>query len=152
MARPAIADPLAEAPEASWYVRPPSGGQYGPAKPHTIREWLAQGRITADSLVWREGWPDWKLAGATFPSLGGPAYGAAMGAAPAAADDPFAVLGPANPTAALGTPSLTAPSLTSRHSPHSRRGGGAGRVMAIATLCLALVVLSALLVYVLHGR
>src|SRR5690349_17915366 len=25
-------DPIAEAPAAIWYVRPPSGGQYGPAR------------------------------------------------------------------------------------------------------------------------
>jgi hypothetical protein len=149
--RPAVPDPLAEAPEASWYVRPPSGGQYGPAKPHTIREWMAQGRITADSLVWREGWPDWKLAGATFPSLGAGAPGGAPSApAPgaAAADDPFAVLGPANPSASLSTSTLT----SSRRTVGARRGDGTGRVMAITVLCLALVVLSALLVYVLNLR
>jgi hypothetical protein len=162
LVRPAIADPLAEAPEASWYVRPPSGGQYGPAKPHTMREWMAQGRITADSLVWREGWPDWKLAGATFPSLGGPAAAGppgaaaltgAIGVSSAAADDPFAVLGPANSSGSLPTSSLSTPSLgTSRRSVGSRRGDSTRRVMAIAGLCLALVVLSALLVYVLHLR
>ncbi len=148
LVRPAVVDPLAEAPEASWYVRPPSGGQYGPAKPPTMRDWLAQGRITADSLVWREGWPDWKLAGATFPSLGavgpvagGPAAAQAvagpMPASAAATDDPFAVLGPGSPSTALST------------ARRSRRSGNSARVMAIAVLCLALVILSALLVYVL---
>jgi hypothetical protein len=62
-------DPIEEAPEAVWYVRPPSGGQYGPAKGDVMRNWIAEGRVSADSLVWREGWADWLAAGPIFPSL-----------------------------------------------------------------------------------
>lgn len=72
-------DPIAEAPEAVWYVRPPSGGQYGPAKGDVMRRWLAEGRVSADSLVWREGWSDWLTAGPVFPLLN-PAYTAAAAA------------------------------------------------------------------------
>jgi len=32
-----------------------------------MRAWLAEGRITPDSLVWREGWRDWKEAIEVFP-------------------------------------------------------------------------------------
>jgi len=63
------ADPIAEAPDAVWYVRPPSGGQYGPAPGETMRRWIAEGRVSADTMVWRDGWPDWKLASAVFPDL-----------------------------------------------------------------------------------
>ncbi|HEX3997813.1 MAG TPA: DUF4339 domain-containing protein [Pirellulales bacterium] len=70
---PAVAasavDPTAEAPAAVWYVRPASGGQFGPAAGDVMRQWLGQRRIGADSMVWREGWPDWKRASAVFPSL-----------------------------------------------------------------------------------
>jgi hypothetical protein len=62
-------DPIMEAPEAVWYVRPPSGGQYGPAKGEVMRRWVAEGRVSADSLVWREGWSDWVAAGPVFPKL-----------------------------------------------------------------------------------
>ncbi len=62
-------DPIAEAPEAIWYVRPPSGGQFGPAKGEVMRKWIVEGRVSADSLVWREGWPDWLTAGPVFPTL-----------------------------------------------------------------------------------
>lgn len=62
-------DPIAEAPEATWYVRPPSGGQYGPAPGGLFREWLSEGRVTANSLVWRTGWTEWQLASAVFPRL-----------------------------------------------------------------------------------
>jgi hypothetical protein len=70
---PAANDPIAEAPTAIWYVRPPSGGQYGPARGDLLRQWVNEGRVTPQSLVWREGWPDWKIASDVFPSLGGAA-------------------------------------------------------------------------------
>jgi hypothetical protein len=63
------ADPIAETPDAIWYVRPPSGGQYGPARGEIMRKWLAEGRVSADSMVWREGWSDWQIAGPVFPAL-----------------------------------------------------------------------------------
>ena len=63
------ADPIAESPDSVWYVRPSAGGQYGPARGDVMRRWLAEGRVSADSMVWREGWADWKLAGPVFPSL-----------------------------------------------------------------------------------
>jgi hypothetical protein len=63
------ADPIAEAPDMIWYVRPPSGGQFGPATGELMRAWLGEGRVSADSLVWREGWRDWQEAGNVFPKL-----------------------------------------------------------------------------------
>lgn len=66
---PAFVDPIAEAPHAVWYVRPPAGGQYGPAAGDLMRKWMGEGRVSADSLVWREGWPDWRKAAKIFPSL-----------------------------------------------------------------------------------
>ena len=62
-------DPISEAPQAVWYVRPASGGQFGPAAGEIMRRWISEGRVASDSLVWREGWPDWKPAASTFPSL-----------------------------------------------------------------------------------
>ncbi len=63
-------DPIDEAPQAIWYVRPPSGGQYGPARGDIMRKWMGEGRVSPDSLVWREGWQDWRIAADAFPSLG----------------------------------------------------------------------------------
>lgn len=62
-------DPIAEAPSAIWYVRPPTGGQYGPARGDVMRKWISEGRVSSDSLVWREGWTDWQNAGKLFPML-----------------------------------------------------------------------------------
>jgi hypothetical protein len=64
-----MADPLAEAGDVVWYVRPASGGQYGPAHTTMMRTWLAEGRVAAEALVWREGWRDWQEAGKVFPQL-----------------------------------------------------------------------------------
>jgi hypothetical protein len=91
-------DPILEAPNAVWYVRPPSGGQFGPARGDIMRKWLGEGRVSADSLVWRDGWADWKSATAVFPSLGG--------AAPAVPAAPL--LSAAGPTAASASKNASA--------------------------------------------
>ena len=67
-----VVDPLLEAPQAMWYVRPSSGGQFGPAGAELMRQWLEEGRVAADSLVWRDGWPDWKPAASCFPQFAEP--------------------------------------------------------------------------------
>jgi hypothetical protein len=65
----AVNDPLAEGAKVVWYVRLASGEQLGPAGADAMRGWLAEGRITADALVWREGWRDWRSAGSLFLQL-----------------------------------------------------------------------------------
>jgi len=64
-----IVDPIAEDPEAVWYVRLPSGSQYGPAGGDIFQTWLDEGRVVSDSLVWREGWAEWQTASQVFPQL-----------------------------------------------------------------------------------
>lgn len=55
-------------PDAIWYVRPPMGGQYGPAGRDVMLTWLAEGRISPDALLWRDGWRDWRAATDVFPA------------------------------------------------------------------------------------
>lgn len=62
-------DPLEESPQSLWYVRPASGGQYGPASAEIMKSWLDEGRVADDSMVWREGWSDWKDAAEVFEQL-----------------------------------------------------------------------------------
>jgi len=69
-ATPAVSDPFDEDPDAVWYVRPPTGGQYGPADGEVMRKWVSEGRVSADSLVWRDGWSDWRNANEEIPALG----------------------------------------------------------------------------------
>ncbi len=67
-----------------WYVRPPSGGQFGPATGDIMRQWLQEGRITPDTFVWREGWRDWQEARHLFSSFGGRELPQAASISPAA--------------------------------------------------------------------
>jgi len=60
---------LTDDPEAAWYVRPSSGGQYGPAGGDKLAQWIEEGRVATSSLVWRDGWPQWRSAAEAFPDL-----------------------------------------------------------------------------------
>jgi hypothetical protein len=66
-AEPAL--PELERESIEWFVRPASGGQFGPASDAVLREWVAQGRVSADALLWRDGWPEWKPAQAVLRDL-----------------------------------------------------------------------------------
>jgi len=132
----ASGDPIDEAPTAIWYVRPPTGGQYGPARGEIMRKWISEGRVSGDSLVWREGWTDWQTAAKLFPALQAPA---------AAAPAP----GPAVSTTVPLSPrsSLWA---ASRYETKKRDNSSLaiGILIGLGLLCLVLV---GVLVYVLFG-
>jgi hypothetical protein len=120
---PTAGDPIAEAPAAIWYVRPPSGGQYGPARGDIMRKWIAEGRVSGDSLVWREGWTDWRNAAQLFPSL------AATGST----------------TAIAAVTPAVAPQTTRTASRYAaRKKGGSGLAIAalvgLVVVCIVLVV------------
>jgi len=53
----------------TWYVRPVSGEQYGPANTELMQSWVAEGRVAEDSWVWRTGWDNWKVAREIFDLL-----------------------------------------------------------------------------------
>lgn len=80
---------IAQAPGAVWYVRPPSGGQFGPATGEIMREWIEGGRVVSTALVWRAGWQEWRTASTVFPHLaeasGAPLAPPRPGEAPASA-------------------------------------------------------------------
>lgn len=59
----------ASAPAHQWYVRPVGGGQFGPASDQVMRQWIEEIRVTAESLVWRDGWSEWRRAGDVFAEL-----------------------------------------------------------------------------------
>ncbi|MHB8970953.1 MAG: DUF4339 domain-containing protein [Pirellulaceae bacterium] len=126
-------DPITEAPDAVWYVRPPTGGQFGPADGAIMRRWLEDGRVSADALVWREGWPAWKIAGPVFPSLEiSPRQ--APESAPAVPVDP-----PSNGEFALAADRPVA----ARRAPHVRSkrvGRNVAIILALALACVGLVI------------
>ena len=61
-----------------WYVRPPSGGQFGPVDLNQLRRWISEQRVPQDSLLLKEGWPEWQVAAVVMEQgfgqsdLGGP--------------------------------------------------------------------------------
>ena len=124
------ADPLAEAGDVVWYVRPGSGGQFGPAGNEVMRSWLQQGRVGADSLVWREGWPDWRQAGKVFSQLG--------------AGQPDSPLGEI--TAGEGT--ATSATVARSRRARSRRQSKKTQTVVITSLILAVVVLFGVFLWV----
>jgi hypothetical protein len=65
--QPTPFDWIADAPDAVWYVRNRSGGQYGPAVGDMMRAWLQEGRVSRECYVWREGWANWRQASDVFP-------------------------------------------------------------------------------------
>lgn len=145
-APPSGADPFAEAPLANWYVRSPAGGQYGPAKGDVMRKWIAEGRVSADSLVWREGFPEWRVASDIFPTLGRSAVAAmAVAAAPTAvASAPMAAVPPA--AAPDPAPAAAARSLQ-RYASRKQTSNFFGLVafFGLIVLCLGLIIVLAVL-------
>lgn len=146
---PSPADPIAEAPQATWYVRPPSGGQYGPARGEILRKWIAEGRVSSDSLVWREGWADWREAGQLFAALATPSPASPV-------QMPVAVVAglPGGNGAKTGTlPAVvasTSPRAAADRKPVARKRGNDMAVAALVCLVLVCVILVTVLVIVLN--
>lgn len=61
--------PIADDPMAYWYTCNQSGDRYGPVTGEALNRWLDEGRVAPESLVWREGWPQWRKADGVFPTL-----------------------------------------------------------------------------------
>jgi hypothetical protein len=135
-------DPIAEAPAAIWYVRPPTGGQYGPAKGEIMRKWIAEGRVSSDSLVWREGWTDWQNAGKLFPTLQ---------AAGSASQTPAPVVSTTVPMSQRATVRATASRAATTRGP-IKRNSNALAIAVLVGLALVCVVLGAVLVYIALNR
>jgi hypothetical protein len=128
-------DPLTEAPDSVWYVRPPSGGQFGPATSSVMRSWLQEGRISADSLVWREGWRDWQEALGVFPQLRG---------------DDLAMLNAVIAGPGPAMPAGVAPHAAAHHHPASRgRSKKNTQVLVVAALVVLVLVLLVVFIWVL---
>ena len=179
---PTSSDPISENPNAVWYVRPRSGGQYGPAAGDILREWINEGRVAGDSLVWCEGWPDWRQASSVFPQLAGavsfpspvPSASpvASAGGATAGNVSPTTAVGAAVPTAGAipmgsaipaGGSSTTGgdaygamPNSTAKSSNVSRgavrRKSGSFTALIVVILVLVAIVLAGVFAWILFGQ
>lgn len=110
-AKQSTAVSIAPPEPVAWYIRPAVGGQFGPASDEVFRQWIAEGRVAADSWVWRTGWADWK-GGVEALKLHGGQAPATAAAAMAAADAPATPINGAESAigvtiAAAGTPVKT---------------------------------------------
>jgi len=147
VAAPAPADPIDENPDAIWYVRPPSGGQYGPADGDVMRRWISEKRVSAEGLVWREGWPEWKKGAEVFPQLSGtpvPPIGA-----PATAATPTPKVASDSGGDAESAPSKDSPSSYAARARKKKKGAG---IMAIVILGLLIAVLAVTLVLIVVNK
>ena len=133
-------DPIDEAPHATWYVRPGSGGQFGPAAGDIMRKWIGEGRVSAESMVWREGWTDWKLAGPLFHHQ----LADEANLAPGAGMPPVPSSAAACVAAGAGSPVVDVRSQR-KNSPDgyrsSRRKSSKGAMTAIVILLVAVVLI-----------
>ena len=136
-------DPLAEGGEIVWYVRPSSGGQFGPATPDLMRAWLAEERIGADSLVWREGWRDWQTAADVFPQL--------SPNQPIAVDSPSSRVGE-DVIVPFSIDSLAVAPVSHLVPSRRRRRAPSTRMIAIGSLALVVVVLFIIFLVVLLNQ
>lgn len=62
-------DPLYELPSAIWYALPPGAPKpYGPIDNPGLAQWFYEGRLSPDSMIWRQDWPDWRQVAAVWPN------------------------------------------------------------------------------------
>ena len=94
---------------------PRTGGQFGPAPGHVLREWIAEGRVTPDSYVWREGWPGVAIR---------PKRRSADWGRPATGAEPIPTI--VTQAAPTSTSELVSAAEVEPHDVHGRRSVGAG--------------------------
>lgn len=80
----AVAPPAGTA----WHLRSASGEQHGPLSELQFRAWIASGRMTANTHIWRDGWPEWRLASDVAELLPTPLVAAPIAAAPVVQEPP----------------------------------------------------------------
>ena len=103
-----------------------------------MHQWLDEGRVTLDSLVWREGWEEWAPAARVFPNLGGP---------DALREQPIgSSLGPS------GEPPASEPSLSERNRNQRKQRRRRNYMVMLAVLSVLAVGLLIALVLVLINQ
>lgn len=60
---------LAERPESPWLIAVRGGTPSAPLDAAALGEWLESGAATAEHVVWREGWAEWRPLLDVFPGV-----------------------------------------------------------------------------------
>jgi hypothetical protein len=55
--------------EAVWHVRLANGQQIGPLDDVGLQQWVSEGQLGDNDLIWRNGWPQWQPATAVLSEL-----------------------------------------------------------------------------------
>jgi hypothetical protein len=84
-------------------MKSPDGTVYGPVPREDLDRWLAEGRVTAESQLVRDGGNQWQWAGEIYPQLRSSAPKAGAGNAP------FAPFQPTSPISGTTTGALSNP-------------------------------------------
>ena len=152
--QPVLPNALQVASDGKWYVRPPSGGQYGPAASATMWHWLTENRVGRDALVWTEGWPEWVIAEAAFEDYftAAPALPADIPPAPvpAAGKSNKQRVAPGQTAAAPAAP--TEPLLGDRNRAERKQKRRRNYTLMIVGLSVVMLVLIATLIFVLGSQ
>jgi len=140
-----------KAPVEQWYVQTEDGQQYGPVTRQELDQWYAEGRVTTDTQLLRDGSEQWQWASDLFPDLapqqpaggagGVPDFGAmSAGGAPAGGSGPFDFSASSSPT------NTSSSSTTSRGKGKGKgkRGGKKGGSPQIDTLAIVCHVMGGL--------
>ncbi|MGL4512576.1 MAG: hypothetical protein ACRCT8_05750 [Lacipirellulaceae bacterium] len=142
---PVAAPPLPIAVE--WRLASPDGQQFGPTVPLVFAQWITEGRVQPDWLVWRNDWPEWRVAADVASELPAPLRtDSAPRARPAqVAPPPLDPVPPAPPRVASPAtaprPALVAVSPSSDYTARRMRGARRQRsiVVALALVATALI-------------
>jgi phage FluMu protein Com len=118
-------------PVEQWFVQADDGQQYGPVSRLELNQWHADGRITTETQILREGSEQWQWASDLYPDLlpaepaagGMPDFGAMTtgGAAPSGGSGPFDF------GAGPSTPAATTSSVTARGKKGGKKGKSGGK-------------------------
>lgn len=140
---------------ATWYVRPPAGGQYGPADRPTLQTWIDQGRVARGALLWRDGWPQWRSAAEALPDM---IDRLAAADTPPVSTASSGATSAASPHSALSSTALSSAGLSGMARPALSGDANLGRrvariartrILSVIALSLLLLGLLAVLVYLL---
>lgn len=140
-----VSSALDAAPGPVWYVSWPSGEQRGPIDAAQVRAWAAEGEVTADALLWRDGWGDWVQATMILPELEAVPAGFATVADPTGPTDAAALdVGRSAPAAAIVRRARA-------NARGRRRTPGRNSTKVVGILAVVVLVLFVVLVWVI-GR
>ena len=150
-----VAAPAAPPQAANWYVRPVGGGQFGPADDDVFCAWIAEGRVTADAQIWRDGWAEWRLARDAadvlpIPLAATPIVAAPQPAVPTVDDSPpqldAVVAEPVISAAIRSAPNV----LTASQYAFQRRQTRKTQVALAVVMLVAVIILAGVLAWVLR--